>query len=270
MSICAESEYSEALVVDIHELPMMTVMSEMEACYGQEFMMSAELSGTAPWTVNIEGYGDMTVESSPMEMSWMAMSDSSMMVNWVQDANMCLNEESVTLSLSVHENPMVVLEDASICMNHEITLDAGNEGATYNWSTGETSQQIVVDSTGMDANNQREISAMVTNEFDCSSEETVLISFEDCSGISELGLSNWSAYPNPSNGMIELELTSDSKQEFELEILNLQGQLIYQETVAVEWGTNHHQLDLTDLAPQTYLLVIKNNGDQLIKRMIIE
>lgn len=269
-SLCAQSEYSEALTINIHELPGMSMESNFDACYGQEFMMSADLTGTAPWIVNIEGYGDVSVENTPMEMSWIAMNDTSMTINWIQDANICVNEESVTAVVSVNEVPMVELQDSMICMNHEIVLDAGNPGAEFVWSTGETTQIISVDSAGMDENQQRHITVWVTNESDCTSEKTVAITYQDCSGIDELGMSQWSLYPNPSKGNLELELNSNDRQEISIEILSLQGQLLYKEDIHLDYGANQHPLDLTDLAPQTYLLILKNKDQQLIRKIVIE
>jgi len=111
---------------------------------------------------------------------------------------------------------------------------------------------------------------MVTNEFDCSTEESVIITFDECSGINELGMSNWSIYPNPSNGYVELELNSNDKRELLIEIVSLQGQVVYKETMNVAYGTNVHQLDLTGLSPQAYLIILKNNNEQIVKRLIIE
>ena len=50
-----------------------------------------------------------------------------------------------------------------------MVLDAGNPGAYFSWSTGETSQQITVDSVG-------EYSLMVTAGFGCSSFDTTSVS----------------------------------------------------------------------------------------------
>jgi len=135
-SICAESEYSDPLVIQVNQLPELSIETEHAACYGQEFIMTGDLSGLAPWTVNIEGYGEMQVEESPMEMSWMAMNDSIMTINWVKDANTCMNSNMITVNVDVNESPIVTLEDSTICVNHEIVLDAGNPGAEYEWSTG--------------------------------------------------------------------------------------------------------------------------------------
>ena len=38
--------------------------------------------------------------------------------------------------------------DTAICSGTSLTLDAGIQDATFSWSTGETSQQIVIDSPG--------------------------------------------------------------------------------------------------------------------------
>jgi subtilisin family serine protease len=270
MSICAESEFSEELLIDVHDLPTMQMQAEMNACYGQEFVVTAELNGAAPWVVNIEGYGDLTIENSPMEMSWIAMQDSSIMMNWLLDANMCLNEEAKMLEVKVNESPFVNLQDSSICMNHVIDLDAGNPGATYEWSTGEASQIISVDSAGMDQNNQKEVSVWVTNEFDCTTEKTILLTFEDCSGISELGLTDYGVYPNPSKGFVELEFASNTNQKLQLEVMSLKGQIMYTETLAVVAGSNKQSLDLSALSPEVYFIVLKSDAGQLVYRIIIE
>lgn len=51
-----------------------------------------------------------------------------------------------TVQVVVNPNPVVNLgSDTALCMYDYITLDAGNPGATYLWSTGETTQTIMVD-----------------------------------------------------------------------------------------------------------------------------
>lgn len=52
------------------------------------------------------------------------------------------------VSLNFIEVPRVEDETLQLCDNSEITLQAGVPGATYNWSTGETSEEIRISSAG--------------------------------------------------------------------------------------------------------------------------
>jgi hypothetical protein len=52
---------------------------------------------------------------------------------------------STTIQVSVLTSPVVNLgEDATVCAGSFLTLNAGNPGATYSWSTLETTQQITI------------------------------------------------------------------------------------------------------------------------------
>jgi PKD repeat protein len=54
------------------------------------------------------------------------------------------------ISLSLIAQPTVNLgNDTTICQGQSLTLDAGNAGATFLWSTGETTQTINVSTTGV-------------------------------------------------------------------------------------------------------------------------
>ncbi len=53
------------------------------------------------------------------------------------------------INITVNPSPVVNLgPDATICAGSSITLDAGNAGATYLWSTGATTQTILVNTAG--------------------------------------------------------------------------------------------------------------------------
>ncbi|KAB2868550.1 MAG: hypothetical protein F9K37_10040, partial [Bacteroidales bacterium] len=63
--------------------------------------------------------------------------------------NECNTITSNGIAINVYEIPVVNLgEDKEICQGESLILDAKNEGATYLWSSGETSQTILVSSSG--------------------------------------------------------------------------------------------------------------------------
>jgi len=64
---------------------------------------------------------------------------------WVEvTSGMCVSTDTINVTGSVVVN---LGPDTNICIGQSVTLDAGNAGATYLWSTGATTQTIVVNTT---------------------------------------------------------------------------------------------------------------------------
>lgn len=83
----------------------------------------------------------------------------------VTDPFGCMGNDSFFLSLN--RIPAAYLGgDTSICLGTSLLLDAGNSASTYIWSTGQNSQQILVNSTGNYA-------VTVTNAFGCSTNDSI-------------------------------------------------------------------------------------------------
>jgi gliding motility-associated-like protein len=82
------------------------------------------------------------------------------------------DQENYCRDITVFENPEVSLgNDTVIDPGTTITLDAGGNYATYEWSNGESSRIIEIDRAGI-------YSVLVTNEFGCTAEDETEIFFE--------------------------------------------------------------------------------------------
>ena len=267
---CAESDFSETLMVTVHQAPGFNPMPLYVGCLGQVFETSEELTGTAPWTLSVEGIEDIIVTESPFTISFEVEKDSVMLFKTITDAHSCTTELDQTLSIEAQEPPVVDLGiDTLLCMNHTITFDAG-EGYYYNWSTEEITQTIVVDSSGMDEAHEKIVSVVITDD-NCSNQDQVLISFKDCTGIGELtSVEGLNIFPNPSNGKFEIAFNSEKSQDLRLKVLNMLGEMVYQELISVNLGNNKHSIDMSDFSAQTYLLLLTADNGQVVKRIIIE
>ena len=79
----------------------------------------------------------------------------------------CLSHD--TLSVTVLANPAISLgNDTVVCQGDSLMLDAGNVGATYLWSTGETTQTIIVNTSGS-------VSVIVGAGLSCSAADTIVV-----------------------------------------------------------------------------------------------
>jgi hypothetical protein len=61
-------------------------------------------------------------------------------------------------------------KDTSLCIGDSIVLTINNNGVNYLWSTGDTTNSCIIKNSG-------EISVLVTNEFGCTSSDTISINF---------------------------------------------------------------------------------------------
>ncbi|MFA9370079.1 MAG: hypothetical protein ACERIH_00005, partial [Labilibaculum antarcticum] len=61
----------------------------------------------------------------------------------------CVNPALDTMRIDINSNLNVDLgADQEICAGNTVSLDAGNAGSTYLWSTGETTQTIIISTSG--------------------------------------------------------------------------------------------------------------------------
>jgi subtilisin family serine protease len=234
-------------------------------------------------TNGMEGY-TYTWEISPSEAGTTESDSAAAIIAWnadftggveisVKAVNMCGESDfSDPVMVSIFENPVVDLgEDAEVCISSSITLDAGNEGAAYLWSTGETTQTIEVDTTGMDENNNRNISVVVTNENNCPAEDEIVIHFIDCSGIDEnTSLSGVTIFPNPNNGRFTIQMDVQEEQEMTMEVLSITGKIVYSEKVHVDKGRFSKTWNLQPLNNQMYYLRMSSERGTVIKKLIIK
>lgn len=86
----------------------------------------------------------------------------------VTDASGCASTDAALIT--VHPLPSVNIQDVTVCPGSSASLDAGNPGSSYIWSTGATVQVISVNQPGM-------YSVTVTNAFGCQSSAQASLSY---------------------------------------------------------------------------------------------
>ncbi len=141
--------------------------------------------------------------------------------------------------------------DTTIKADQKLLLDAGNGYKSYVWSTGETTQTILVDSNLGVGNHT--IWVAVTNENGCNTSDTIQVTIQKLSSIAQLPEEEqFLLYPNPTSGKINLEFENISHRN--IAIYNASGEQVY--------NKKHHarkvELDLSNFSTGTYILKIDN------------
>ncbi|MCD4746284.1 MAG: PKD domain-containing protein, partial [Bacteroidales bacterium] len=174
------------------------------------------------------------------------------------------------MTLTIAPVPVVDLgNDTTICCYESIILDAENPGASYIWSTGDTTQTIIIDSTGVGIGSQIYY-VIVTNEYNCQGTDSITITFDTCTNITEI-INNHSITlsPNPSNGIFNI-LIERLNEHFDLYVINIQGQVIYNESFNCNSDKYIKKLNFSEFKKGIYYLKLINNDIVHIERFIIQ
>ena len=77
---------------------------------------------------------------------------------------------------------------------------------------------------------------------------------------------SFNLHPNPSNGDFLININSGNAGDYEMELLNNMGQVVYRTTL--KNGDNHIELDHR-IAKGSYILVLKDKNSQAVKREVL-
>ncbi len=181
--------------------------------------------------------------------------------------NSCVDVDSV--EITVNALPVVNLgADQSVKLTFgTVNLDAGNVGADYLWSTGETSQIVTYDGNNLvvGANN---ISVTVTSNACSASDDIIITGIDDVSIDNAHNNIDVNVYPNPNNGQFDVTVDGITG-EFNMQIVNVAGEVVYNErmNVTANFTTS---VDVNEFAAGVYYIKLINNDGVTIKKLIIK
>jgi len=258
------NEVTVDITLNVSETMVAIEANQEVICKGESSELRTTVSGmsgelTYLWYSNPEGFIGETsnVEVSPAVPTWYHV----IVTNGHQQS--CID----SIFIEVLPLPVVSIgEDTSICSPIIWTLDAGNPGSTYKWSTGETTQTVDVDYNGVFG--EKVYSVEVTNELSCVNTAEITINWLNCSSINETNSQNtFTVFPNPASSAISLQFMSISKQISVVEIYDQNGKLWIEKQIPV--GTDEVNIDVRGLKDGVYncRLFLENNS--VTKKLII-
>lgn len=176
---------------------------------------------------------------------------------------------SAAVTVIVHPPPPVYLgNDTVVNPATKITLNAGTGYSTYLWSTGQTSQTIQVDSTGTGLG-IKTVWVVVTDNQGCKGSDTIKITFAQNPGLNQsFARKNFTISPNPSSGVVRLNLCDLGIVSAEIRVFSLAGSQVYHRSDA--FGKDCVlEMDLTKLPGGTYLLVLESAESERYQQVLV-
>ena len=166
----------------------------------------------------------------------------------------------VTLDLTIYNGP----NDATVSQNGDtltVTVTTGTAPYTYEWNTGETTISILPDSSGT-------YWCYVTDANGCqdSSNQYVYTS----TSVTELNSNKMIVYPNPTEGIFNIEFNNSDSRFTSLSIVNILGDEVYKEeldNISVKYS---NQLDLSEYSNGIYFVKFSSIEKVITKKLILQ
>ena len=150
------------------------------------------------------------------------------------------------------------------------TSTSGGGTNTYSWDFGDGSTSTDESPTHIyGADGVYTVTLIVTNE--CGSDTTTGTCTVTTVGMEEDALNqSLSIYPNPTSGNFTVTFTASSSMNVELTVLDLQGQVIYNNALGSVSGDVKEAINLNDIAAGMYFVELKVNDSKITRKLIVE
>ncbi len=158
--------------------------------------------------------------------------------------------------------PISLGNDTTIAAPNTVTLDPGAGFTTYLWSTGETTQTIVVNASG-------NYTVTVTDANGCTSTDVITIIV--LTGINDFGANSQIVLsPVPAHDYLQVTFKNMTADNYAVSLLNNLGQYISTATIDIASATAEQKFDLTGIQKGIYYIEVKSEKGISRHRVLIQ
>lgn len=159
------------------------------------------------------------------------------------------------------------IQDTILCVNNSITLNAPTNLSNYQWSTGDTTNAILLVGSQLNDSNQMYLTA---NYGGCIYTDSFFVEVSPCTGIENINSeNNIEIYPNPSDGIFNLSL-NNYLGECQILVSDNMGKLLYFNKYNVESKYKPNlELDLSSLKTGVYFIKIISEINGIIVKQVV-
>ena len=137
----------------------------------------------------------------------------------------------------------------------------GTPPYTYLWNTGETTQSILPDSSGS-------YYCIITDANGCEDWSNTYT--YNPTAIENIAGNNLSVYPNPTQGILNIEFVNTNNKISSVYIVNVLGDRIFNENIDSNIFKYSNNLDLSKYSNGIYFVRFKIKEGFIIKKLILQ
>ena len=160
--------------------------------------------------------------------------------------------------------------DVVSCVDGGVTVFASTAYDTYNWSTGGTTNVLIVNGALSGVGTTNHILTVTQASSGCTATDDINVTFNSCVGLNEVDADlNVNLYPNPANNFVTIEIFDKYNEgNLKLEILNSIGQVISSRNIS---SSNEKVImDVNNFSKGMYLVRISSDKLYMTKKLIIQ
>jgi len=194
--------------------------------------------------------------------------DTGIYLDTLDASNFC--DSVIYTDLTVNQPNQVTLTtdplDGKLCLGDIVTITASAGFQAYLWDNG-MSGQVISDNPIID----QLYTVTAVDDDNCRSEKSVMIYVDSCTtGITSDIYSSLSIYPNPSNGIVNINLDINNISDIEISLYNALGEEVYIIKVDKFIGEYSNRIDLSSKSKGVYLLKIRTSNSLINRKLVIE
>ncbi|MBM3186611.1 MAG: T9SS type A sorting domain-containing protein, partial [Bacteroidetes bacterium] len=234
---------SDSVTITVYELPGANLGNDQSVC-----------SNELPATLTVQSTGNQLsyLWSTGQTTQQIQVSQAGTYSVTVINSNGCESADAIQVQVLTAPN-VNAGNDITVCeYDFPVTLNATGNGATVLWSNGAATPFTSVTTGGT-------YSVTTTSQNGCQATDSVVVTSDPCLGIAENNIAV-SIYPNPTNGIISIEINDNGIYYFEL--LNSTGQR------ELDGLLNDQKINLGNLANGAYIIRLFNSEKEFFGRIV--
>lgn len=234
---------SASVSVNVNAVPTVTAgASTSSVCAGTSATLTAGGATNYTWTA---GGNTATQVVTPSALSVYTVTG---------ETSGC--SSTATVSVDVTPNPTVTATASQTLLCDDGStgssiLTASSNASSYLWSDGAMTMTTSVTPT------TTTVYTVTVTEMGCSAEAVVTVNVSNCTGVKEASMGNGiSLYPNPTNGILNISISSELSGTTLVEVYDAIGKLVISEKLNKDVTT----INTTKLEDGMYMFKIINNN----------
>ncbi len=247
------------ITLSIYTAPTVTASAApLASCSGSPVTMNASGAVTYSWQPgNLTG---SSVTVTPSSATTYTLTGT--------DANGCTDVYLVSVSVATGPNIICYAAQSNACTNDMDVLLYGIP-AGGSWSGPGVSGGFFDPSTA--GAGSHILTYSYTDSNGCTNTGTTTIVVSSCVGVNEVnGLEGISFYPNPNDGSFTINVASDNINEMKMEIIDLQGRVVYAEMLNGVNAGFTKSMNVEGIANGAYYLRFTSANSTLTEKLIIQ
>lgn len=242
-------EGEDSVWVEFNALPEITLDEDTAFCNGNTLTITAPEAEAYLWNTEETSQSIEATEGGTYTVT-------------ITDENGCMNSDN--RALTVWPLPNIDLGPDQIITEDQTVIFAVETGHdTYAWSTGETTDLIVVSGEELGVGTHT-ISVTVTSANECVNYDEVELTVIEGAGINDAMANAVEIYPNPATDMFRIDF-NDYKDALKIQLIDTNARILKE--IGVDSGLL--EIDAGNFAKGIYFIRIIGKEQSLTKKLVI-